>query len=330
MFAPPAGASSEDEELVRTADWLELNVLTGEEISISLDDVTATIAENPPDESNASEHRGDYADNPEDINPQSLKAGYWHTAEITSELAFAELRQRSIWFGNRYPLTLTSDTAAASTDYDTTRIAKFLTLLRSRHLYHEALGDDGELAGELFEELLTFALRRYLTTSEANALRFGVAGGIRGSGLPHTTDDALDVLAERMNEPRGVLSGLSPGDLGADSIAWRPFLDPHRGKLTTIGQATISERKWTKKQPSKKWRSGRLIRLLTQPTTVVAFVESISLTSNSILDGLGDQFYSLPLDRFRLLCYLRDDDIPPDLQSKIDNWSVGMRDRLPE
>ena len=328
MYAQPARASSEAEEIIRTADWIELNLVTGEEPSISVAEVTASIAEDPPDTSTTSEHRGEYPDDPEEDDPLTLQHGYWTAAETAAELVFGELRQRSNWFGNRYPIALDGDTASTAAHCDTIQVARFLTLLRSRHLYYRALEDDGVLAGELFEELLALVLRRYVCASEANALRFGVAGGRRGGGLPHSTDGAIDVLAERINEPRGTLNNLADGDLGADTIAWRPFPDQYRGKLTTIGQATISEHQWTKKQPSPKWRSGRLIRFLTQPTTVVAFVESISLTSDSVLDGLGGQFYSLPFDRFRLLCYLRDNDLPSDLHSRIDTWSAGMRDRL--
>ena len=330
MFAPPNPASLEAEEPVRTADWVELNLLTNEEHSVSIADVTASFAEHPQDESSASEHRGDYAEDSEDLDPETLNKGYWNNAEVAAELAFNELHQRSIYLGNRYPLILDGETAAADATSDSIDVARFLTLLRSRHLYHRALEDNGTLAGQLFEELLTHALRKFLGTSRTHAVRFGVAGGTRGGGLPNNTDDALDQLAQRIKEPRGTLKGLPDGDIGADSIAWRPFPDPYRGQLTTIAQATISEREWTKKQPSPKWASGRLIRLLTRPTTVVAFVESISLTNDSVLEGIAKQFNSLPLDRFRLLCYVRDNDIPCDLQSRIETWSDEMHRRLPK
>ena len=330
MYEPPKQAAISAEEPIRMADWIELNLLTQEESSVSVSDVTANIAGDPPDESATSEHRDDFPEDPEDPDPSTLNTGYWQAAETAAELAFIEMGQRSSWLGTRYPLVLDGDTVTVDASFDSNGIAAFLTLLRSRHLYYRALEDDGVRAGLLFEELLPYVLRRYLGTSEAKAVRFGVAGGSRGDGLPLETDAALDALSQRMNEPRGHLTGLPNGDdLGADSVAWRPFQDPFRGKLTTVGQATISERKWTKKQPSPKWKSGRLIRLLTPPTTVVAFVESVSLTSNALLDGLGKQFSSLPLDRFRMLFFLHDHDVPCSLRNRIERWSAQMRARLP-
>ena len=330
MYSPPSYATTSFEGTIQVADWIELNLLTEEEHAVSIADVTATIAAGPPDDSRTSEHRLDYPDSLENLEPQDLSTGYWQQAEHTAELAFAELRQRSRWFGTRYPLTVQSESATASSSFDSGNVASFLTLLRSRHLYHRALDDDGELAGELFEELLRHVLRGYLGITEDASIRFGVAGGSRGDELPLQTDDALDELSRRTNEPRGVLANLPTGwDYGADVIAWKALGDSLRGKLVAIGQATISERKWTTKQPSPKWKSRRLVQFLTQPTNVVAFVESISLTTNAVLDGLPENVSPLPLDRFRILFILRDCDIPRSLQTRISAWTAEMLTRLP-
>ena len=330
MYARPSQASTSSEETIQVADWIELNLLTEEEHFVSVADATAAIAADPPDDSTTSEHRLDYPDSLENLDPQDLNAGYWQQAEDTAELAFAELRQRSTWFGTRYPLTVHGESATASSSFDSGTVASFLTLLRSRHLYHRALDDDGKLAGELFEELLPHALRCYLGITADTSIRFGVAGGSRGGGLPLQTDDALDELAHRTNEPRGDLSNLPIGrDYGADVIAWKALGDSLRGKLVAIGQATISEREWTTKQPSPKWKSGRFVQFLTPPTNVVAFVESMSLTTNAVLDGLPEEFSMLPLDRFRILFILRDCDIPNSLQTRISAWTAEMLTRLP-
>ena len=330
MYARPSRVTTSPEETIQIADWIELNVLTGEEPSVSIADVTSKIAADPPDDSKTSEHRLDYPDVLEDLDPPDLHTGYWQQAEDTAELAFAELRQRSKWFGARYPFTVQGETATASSCFDSGIVASFLTLLRSRHLYHRALDDDGEFAGELFEKLLPHALRGYLGITENTSLRFGVSGGSRGNGLPLQTDDALDELSRRIKEPRGVSTGLPDGrDYGADVIAWKTLGDSLRGKLVAIGQATISERKWTTKQPSPKWKSGRFVQFLTQPTNVVAFVESISLTTNAVLDGLPEKFSPLPLDRFRILFFLRDRDIPNPLRTQMKFWNDEMLARLP-
>ena len=321
MYQRPQLATTSDQDSIRWADWIELNVLTQEENSLSIEDVTATIAKDPPDNSGSSEHRLDYDDD----------YGYWQIAEQTAESAFSELQQRSRWYGGRYPLDVNNNFVTAASGFDSSIVAKFLTLLRARHLYQHALGDNGNLPGQLFEELLPHVLRRLLGTSCDTAVRFGVAGGNRGDGLPIETDKALDELALRMKEPRGTLANLNNGwDYGVDSVAWKPLGDSMRGKLTAIGQATITERVWwtEKKRPSPKWQSGRLIRLFTLPTTVVAFVESISLTSNTMLDGLFNSFPTLPLDRFRILFVLRDQDVPTALIARMSTWSTDMLDRL--
>lgn len=330
MYARPSQAATPSEETIRLADWIELNLLTQEELIISVANVTAMIAADPLDDSTTSEHRLEYPESLEDLDPTDLTSGYWQQAEHTAELAFAELQQRSNWFGDRYPLSVEGEIATATSCFDSRAVASFLTLLRSRHLYDSALNDDGEVAGGLFEELLPHALRGYLGISENAAIRFGVSGGSRGGGLPFQTDGALNEVSRRINEPRGELTGLQDGlDFGADVIAWKAFGDPLRGKLVAIGQATISERKWTKKRPSPKWKSGRLIEFLTQPTIIVAFVESISLTSNAVLDGLPEGFSPLPLDRFRILFILRDRDIPDSLRTRVEDWVVQMQERLP-
>ena len=139
MYARPSQAPTSFEEPIQIADWIELNVLTNEEPSVSVADVTATIAADPPDDSTTSEHRLDYPDGLEDLGPPDLNPGYWQQAEHKAELAFAELRQRSKWFGARYPLIVGGETAAASSCFDSDAVASFLTLLRSRHLYQTSL-----------------------------------------------------------------------------------------------------------------------------------------------------------------------------------------------
>ena len=330
MFQRPFRATNGKQDPIRWADWIELNVLTDEVPSVSIGELTAAIAEDPPDHSVASEHRLDYPDSSGELDPPTLHIGYWQDAEHMAELAFSELRQRSRRFNGRYPLIVRGEVAAAASSYDSSAVAAFLTLLRSRHLYRDAADDDGELAGELFEELLPHAMRRYLGTTTDTAIRFGVAGGSRGHGLPVDTDDALDELSRWMREPRGELTGLPKGrDYGADSVAWKPLGDSLRGKLSAIGQATISEGIWTTKRPSPKWRSGRFIRMLSQPTIIVAFVESISLTKNTLLDGLPEKFSPLPFDRFRILFVLGDRDVPSGLLDRIKDWSAEMLGRLP-
>ena len=48
MYVRPSQTTSSSEETIQVADWIELNVLTKEESSVSVADVTATIAADPP------------------------------------------------------------------------------------------------------------------------------------------------------------------------------------------------------------------------------------------------------------------------------------------
>ena len=329
MYLRPNTVLSELEEPIRTADWIELNLLTHEESSISLNELIANIAQDPPDESIDSEYREEYSENPEISDTSSFKSGYWQKAESLAELTFSELHHRVKSLGDDYPLSAKRQTFIPNSSSHSICIATFLTLLRSRHLYFEALEDDGSVAGELFEELVTHVLTRFLCTSPKNAVRFGLAGGSRGDGLPSNTEEALDDLSNRVKEPRGDVVSTKSEDFGADTIVWKNFKDHLQGKVSAVAQATISEHKWNRKQPSPKWKDGRLIRWLTPPITVVAFVESLSLKSAAFLAGLGGQFHSLPLDRFRLLHYVRDVEVPSELKTRIESWSLSMLQRLP-
>ena len=330
MYAPPSPARVNREAPIRVADWIELNLLTAEEPVLSVTGVTQAVAGEPPDDSADSEHRNDYSEDPEDANPAQQQEGFWQLANNTAEMAFKELHTRSASFSDRYPIVSNGESAEANESYDSPRVAAFLTLLRSRHLYVNALGDDGSIAGELFEELLQYALRRYIDTIDSCSVRFGIAGGSRGDGLPINAKEALDELASRMNEGKGTLENLANDqDFGGDAIAWRPFPDCGPGQLTVVGQATISEGKWVSKFPSPKWDTRRLIGLLARPAIAIGFVETITLSTQRLLRAKGEPAYvSIPLDRLRLLFVLRDSDIIESLLERITDWCDGMKERL--
>lgn len=330
MYAPPSPARVDREAPIRVADWIELNLLTAEEPVLSVTGVTQAVAGEPPDDSADSEHRNDYSDDPEDANPAQQQEGFWQVANNTAEMAFKELHTRSASFSDRYPIVSNGESAETNESYDSPQVAAFLALLRSRHLYANALGDDGSIAGELFEELLQYALRRYIDTTDSCSVRFGIAGGSRGDGLPNDTKEALDELARRMNEEKGTLDSLPHNqDFGADAIAWRPFPDCGPGQLAVVGQATITEGKWVSKLPSPKWGTRRLIGLLARPAIAIGFVETITLSAQRLQRAIGELAYvSIPLDRLRLLFVLRDSDIPESLLERMTEWSDEMKKRL--
>ena len=330
MYVPPARARVDREAPIRVADWIEVNLLTAEEPLLSVTSVAQAMAADPPDQSAQSEHRNDYSESPEDAGPAQQERGYWQAANAIAELAFEELRDRAAMFSDRYPILSDGEIAEPNSSFDSPEIATFLSLLRSRHLYEEALQDDGTVAGELFEELLPYALQSFIDTPDQCAVRFGIAGGSRGGGLPAEAKSALDMLADRMNEAQGSLENMRTDvDMGGDAIAWRPFPDCEPGQLTVVGQATISEGKWDRKKPSPKWDSRRLIGFLARPTIAVGFVETISLNESVVLRAQGDpEYVSIPLDRLRLMFLLRDSYLPAALHERMRIWSQEMQTRL--
>ena len=326
MYAPPAHPREYGEAPIRVADWIEVNLLTAEEPLLSVTSVAQAMVADPPDKSAQGEHRNDYS---EDLGNEQEEEGYWQTANFIAEMAFKELRNRAVSYSDRYPIVSDGEIAEPNSSFDSPEIATFLSLLRSRHLYERARQDDGVVAGELFEKLLPYALQRFIDTSEKCSIRFGIAGGSSGNGLPVEVKSRLDEIAKRMNEAKGILGDTKKvGDWGCDAIAWRPFPDQEPGQLTVVGQATISEDKWYKKKPSPKWQSRRLIGFLARPAVAVGFVETISLNERVMLHVQGDPGVPIPLDRLRLLFLLRDSDLPQSLHGRMKKWSQEMQTKL--
>ena len=229
---------------------------------------------------------------------------------------------------DRYPIEVDRDAALLQQEMAAHEIYRFLVLLRARQLYQGALEDDGEESGLLFEDLVKHALGAYVGSRPEHQVRFGVAGGSRGDGLPLPLAEAIQELSRRMFEKPGQIYSAYQGDFKADAVAWKPFGDERLGQLVLIGQATISEGDWTRDEPAKKWADRRLIRFLARPLTAVGFPETLSLTSPDALDGLT--ITSVPFDRLRLLSVLRDEDLPIDLRERMREWSLEVKGRLPQ
>ena len=312
MFALPPQGEEPGHDAVRLADWIEFNLVMGESESLSIDEVKGELGDIPPDDSDDSERS---------------VGGVGDSSEGEAEAAFMELQGREDLLSDRYALTVGGDVATLRAGASSLDVYRFLVLLRARHLYPRALGDDGVESGLLFEKLVTHALGSYVGSQPEHRVRFGNAGGFRGGGLPRSLPLAVMELAKHMHEESAGITSPEEGDYRADSVAWRPFPDGRPGQLVVIGQATISEGEWWKKQPADRWLDRRLIRFIAQPLRAVAFPETLSLTSRSRLDGVG--FSSIPLDRLRLWALLRDEPPPPNLVRRINDWVDGMRGRLP-
>lgn len=326
MFAPPNLGDSHSHDSIRLADWVELNLLTGEEQFVSIASVADELASDPPDRSRDSESWNEYED-ASGGNGSPTGIGFRDTAEEKAEAAFRELSWRSSRLENRYPIKLDGEVALLRQDGAAYEVCRFLVLLRGRQMYKGVVEDDGSESGFLFEELVKFAMGKYVGAAPEHQVRFGVAGGSRGDGLPETLEDAVRELSRRMFENPGEVPVGGKGDYKADAIAWRPFGDQRPGQLVLIGQATISEGEWTEDELPKKWTDRRLIRFLARPLTAVAFPETLSLTPPDRLNGM--RLSSIPFDRLRLMSVLRDDDLPGYLRDRIEDWSRGIREKLP-
>ena len=327
MFALPQPGDTPSSDSVRLADWVEINLLTGEERVVSVTDVADELVRTPPDDSRDSESRSAYqATWGTDDGP--MRPGYRDMAEEEADAAFAELSERSGWLEDRYPIEVDGDAALLRQEMAAHEIYSFLVMLRARQLYRGALEDDGSESGLLFEDLVKHALGAYAGASPKHQVRFGLAGGFRGDGLPQRLDQAIEELCQRMFEEPEQTVATDQGDYRADAVAWKPFGDERAGQLVLIGQATITEGDWKRDQPSKKWTDRRLVRFLARPLTAVAFPETLSLTSSDALEGMA--FWSVPFDRLRLLSVLSDDDLPSDLRNGMEAWGRKLKARLPQ
>ena len=320
MFALPPLADEQSQDAIRLADWVELNLLVGEEVAISVAGIASELAGTPPDDSAHSENREQF----------------WNEAEEQAEGAFAELAQRATWLNSSYPLEIRGEVALLKAEALSQESYSFLVLLRARQMYDDTLGDDGKESGLLFEELAGHAFGEYAGVGLRERVRFGVAGGQRGGGLPSDLAEALEELSRRMNEEVG--GGSQPtvpeGDLGLDAVAWKPFGDKRPGQIVLLGQATISEGKWMRKEVPARWTDrkppeNRPINFLGRPLTAVAFAETLSLTPTEILAGLSSSFSSIPFDRLRLLSVLSDDALPQALRQRMNGWVERAREGLP-
>lgn len=318
MLSLPPTDKNQHEVHIRLADWVEINLVVGDEPVVSVTDLTAALTADPPDSADDSETRERFSDE----------------AEQLADEAFAELGERAKWLTESYPLAIDGGIATVRDAVSNLDLWRFVALLRARQLYPGNLGDDGVDSGELFEELTSHAVGAYIGAGLEERIRFGVAGGRRGGGLPQQLRDAIPALSALMHERPGASPTRNGGDYKADVIAWRPFGDKRGGQTVMIGQATISEGKWMQKEPARKWTDSqtgvvRAINFIARPLTAVAFVETLSTVPDDTLNGLPPSFSSVPFDRLRLLSVLSEGDLPQQLQSDIASWVDKTIERLP-
>ncbi|MYD54585.1 MAG: hypothetical protein F4W96_09815 [Chloroflexi bacterium] len=313
MLALPSDLRHEPRDSLELADWIELllSLESTTEDRISEADITDLVVSEPPDDAEA------------EMDPE----GYRSSAALEVSDAFRYLRTREGWLGERYPLVTDTDRVQVRDSFASAELHRFLIALRARHLFSEL--DDGNVPGRLFEELAVHAFGQYIGANPKNRVRFGVAGGGRGGGLPPGNQRAAAILSGRMNEEAGNAPPGNGEDLGADGIAWRPFGDGGAGQLVILGGATIAKKKWISIEPEPRWRRHSEgpeppIRFLAQPVTAVAFVSTLEPDVQ-----WPPGFRSIPFDRLRILSILGDHDLPPDLLTKMRSYSTQLGAKLP-
>lgn len=319
MIQLPSSTRNASGDPIDLADWVELNLLVDANpehrlsVTETVDLIVAEPAEDAEDEVDAEYRR--------------------MLSEQFAEAAFAHLREREGWLEDRYPFRCSTDVVELRSDTRGMDVYRFLVLLRARQLYQNALGDDGVQSGFLFEELATQAFGQYIGAQLEHRIRFGEAGGQRGSGLPAQLDSALKELSRRMDEGHGGNRFYGTGDFKADGVAWRAFGDRRGGQSVLLGQATISYGEWIQKQPAPRWsrlpdEPHRPIAFLARPMTAVAFAETIPPDISTALGAFSESWVSIPFDRLRILSLLGDQDIPSDLRTSMNMWADQMRARL--
>ncbi|MCE2501103.1 MAG: hypothetical protein J4G13_09590 [Dehalococcoidia bacterium] len=331
MFALPPPGDDTSQDRIRLADWIEINLLSREEEIMSVDSVTAELSGDPPDDADDSEFRSPSED-PANPNGQ-LRPGFWIVSEDSTVDAFGELSRRAGWLRDQYPVNVGHDSAQLNDSAASQDIYRFLVLLRARQLYPNALEDDGEVSGLLFEELTKWAFGAYVGARPDSQVRFGVAGGSRGDGLPQPLAQAVQELGRRTREPTGQVPTAGVGDYKADAVVWKPFGDQVPGQLALIGQATITEGDWEEEEIPARWtdrnpRQSRLINWRARPVTAVAFPETLDLTPRARLEGM--QMPGIPFDRLRLLSVLDGQIFPPQLTEQMRQWGDDMVNRIPK
>ena len=310
MYSLPLDA---DATVVHRADWIEVQMAADSAPGLSIDEVTDYWRDAPSDLSSDEELSADQ--------------GKWSKTREDAEDAFREIAWRATWLGERYPIRFEeSEVVTWNEKSSGDQLYRFLVLLRAKQMIGSDLDGGTVNPGYLFEEIVTLATDAYLAGGQA--VRFGVAGGHRGGGLPSDLRDAVIELARRMEEePAGSVGGT--GDYRADVVAWHPFGDKRPGQLIVLSSATIAEREWQTKEIPRRWTDGRgrLIRFVASPMSAVAFVETMSLYPPDFWKGAT--FDSVPFDRLRIVSVIADSNIDHSILLGTKEWTDWAISKLP-
>ena len=230
------------------ADWLELELLTTDRVTLSNSDVQARLSQEPDPTLSPQASQGQEDD---------------HWSALTSDL-WRELRHRSHAARTGYPFLVESENIALrDEDWHQWKTYTFLAAVGARLRYRFSV--DVNDTARLFEYVVTSALRLYISGS---ARRVGWPTERHSPGFEERT---RQLALELMSEPWGQLTGVSPAvkDHGLDVIAWRSFDDERPGQPILLCQCAIGTDFWEKKVDDQAWRM--VIHFTVRPTPAIAF-----------------------------------------------------------
>ncbi len=223
-------------DVLRLADWLELQSLTSDDGSASHGDLQAALSQGSILEPNAPHE------------PDAFQA-----VESLVLAVFDELEQRSRAGQEGYPFSIDLPRIVAPDNWQRTRSSYIYCLSLSYYGPRQAT-PDGRQQRRTFEYLAVHAAKRYLP---GEAIRF--ASPRNPTDLPTSFSEAVNELCRtHLLEGAGYRSQptLSAKDKALDVVAWRHAHDRLPGKLILFANCA-SGRDWESKvdalQPNNFW-----------------------------------------------------------------------------
>lgn len=315
------------------ADWVELQVLFGENSVVSRSEILTRLREDASLDDLAlfDEEYGDLATWDEEEARHDLRLLEAEGNDEASRLVedtMLTLQHRADTVGDRYPLEVTAQGVRLRESRASWRDAwgyAFMALLGARLARRTPKETvDTTYPARLFERLVAHALQAYWN-GDARHIGFprDDASGFRDElvSLAHTLGEAMAV--RRSGIPEGIK------DLAADVVAWRR-LDDRAGNAVLFCQCAIGGDWDSKAVPRHAWES--LINFAVPPLIATAF----PMVPDAVRPFDGGEWQVLcgvvgiPFDRLRLASLLDESTAPSGLREEIIGWTAQFHVHLLE
>jgi hypothetical protein len=315
------------------ADWVELELLFGDNESLSHADLLDALTDDPladrTDEELA-ELEAVYGEEVDDqfaadrrlqARQQAEEGLDW--PEQVAEATWMELSFRSQVVGECYPLLLDDRVARSVDGWRQTTIYAFLALLAARVAYSLPVGTN--VPARRFEDVVRLALKAY---TGGDAVRFGWPHD--RNEFPSDFKKAAHDLARQLGERPGGMEAIGPNakDYALDVVAWRGFDDARRGQQILLCQCATGK-DWNEKMLSiRAWE--KVIDFAVAPTSSLAF----PFVPERLQEGLAlwlDVAYKggIPFDRLRIASLAKDAAAPAQLLEDLQTWVDDVSPQLP-